>query len=527
MRKLFFIVGGLAVVLGIALLAVQRQGPPPTLEGLYDEYYRRGPESGIRSPFNGVVLVARGDEIVFNQAYGRTEVNSGEELSIDARFLVGANAKPFTAVLALQQVGAGALDLGATVARYLPEFPDDISSHITLHQLLSHTSGLPRDADADEWDEVELRHEPGTEYGYSNFGYELVTAILESVTGKEQGDLLDEGIVVPLGLANTGFAGRDELDDLVTPGWSFRKHEFPVSILAPGDGRFDKRRMPRAGGVYTNAADMLRFIRALQSHELLTPELTETMLTPGLDGNAYGWFRNHQEYFVRNPAAPLYSHHGRIAGHNTVAAFYDDGTTAIVLANVDPLGTIDLLTSTYLAAHGVGEATLDVKHPSLSNRRAFRAAGGVEAFYAYYDTMSERAGYPIEPSSNFCAQVVRLLIRGEEYDEASSFVDTVLERWPPQTPGTLNGIGYAFLGRDRFEESIRVFRQNIELFPEDANARDSLGEAYERKGDLALARESYTQAVEIARANNDRLLSFYERRIASLDRTAAEPPATP
>ncbi len=164
-----------------------------------------------------------------------------------------------------------------------------------------------------------------------------------------------------------------------------------------------------------------------------------------------------------------------------------------------------------------------MKHPSLSNRRAFRADGGVTAFLAYYETMSERAGYPVQPTSNFCAQVVRLLIRAEDYDEASAFVDTVLERWPPPTPGTLNGIGYAFLGRERFDQAIRVFRQNIELFPGDANARDSLGEAYERKGDIDLARESYTHAAEIARENNDRLLSFYQRRIANLDEAAAEP----
>ena len=519
MRKLAYILVALLAIAVIVLVAVQRQQPPTTLEGLYDDYYRRGHQSGIRSPFSGVVLVAQGDEIVFKQAYGHADSDGTEPLDVDSRFLVGSNAKPFTATLVLQQVEAGVLDLGGTVADYLPEVPAEFGERITLHHLLSHTSGLPRDAD--EWDEVELGNEPGRAYAFSNFGYELLTAILEAASGKTYGTLLDGSIVVPLGLANTAFATREALADEATPGFSFRRHEFPVSIFAPGEGSLNVRRMPRAGAVYSTAADLFRFVRALRANELLSPEMTDRMLTPQLDGNAYGWFRNQQEYFLRNPEAQLYSHVGRLAGHNTVVASYDDGTTAIVLANVDPIDTVELLTSTYLAAHGIAAVPTDVKHPSLRNPRAFNRDGGVEAFLAYYDTLSERAGYPIQPSGGSCAHVVLLLIRDEAFQEADDFVDTVLERWPPTSPGTLNEIGYAFLRRDRFEDARRAFERNIGLYPEVANGYDSLGEAYELEGNLELARENYSKALELAQKNDDRSAGFYEFRITNVDEMIA------
>jgi CubicO group peptidase (beta-lactamase class C family) len=525
MRKILYILATLVAITVIALVAVQRQEAPKTLESLYDEYELRGHQSGIRSPFSGVVLVARDDEVVFKQAYGHADSEYNEPLDVDARFLVGSHAKPLTATLVLQQVEAEVLDLGGTVSDYLPEFPEELGQQITLHHLLSHTSGLPRDED--EWDELVLDHQPGDAYTFSNVGYDLLVTILEAASGKTYATLLDEGIAVPLGLTDTAFAIGDALTEAVTPGWSFDKHEFPVTIFAPGDGSFNERRLPRAGAVYSTAEDLHRFVRALRSNELLSQAMTERMLTPQLDGNAYGWFRNRQSYFLRNPEAPLYTHEGRLAGHNSVMAFFDDGTTAIVLANVDPLDTVELLTQTYLAAHGIAEVATDVRHPSLSNPRVFKRDGGTQAFLSYYATLTERAGYPVQPPGHFCGQVVQLLIRAEEFEEAVEFADIALEKWPPASPGILNDIGYAFMRRNRFDEARRYLERNIELYPDVSNGYDSLGECHERAGDLKLARKNYTRALEVGQANDDRLQSFYERRIVNIDEMIAGRATTP
>ena len=94
MRKLIYILVALAVLATVGLLAVRRQQLPKTLEGLYAEYHERGHQAGIRSPFSGVVLVARDGEVVFKQAYGHADSELKEPLDVDSRFLVGANAKP-------------------------------------------------------------------------------------------------------------------------------------------------------------------------------------------------------------------------------------------------------------------------------------------------------------------------------------------------------------------------------------------------------------------------------------------------
>lgn len=514
MRKLFYILAGLIVLAGVILLSFQRAGLPKTLDGLYAQYELRGHQAGIQSQFSGAVLVVRGEEVVFREAYGFADADQEEKLTVESRFLVGSNAKPMTALLVMQQVEAGVLDLEGTVVDYLPEFPAESCKRVTLHQLLSHTGGLPRDAR--EWADITLRHEPGSTYAFSNIGYNLLVAILEAATGKDYATLLNDGIVAPLGLKHTGFAEGAALEDEVADGIWFRKHEFPVAMFAPGEGSFTEAATPAAGAMYSSVDDLHRIVRAIRSNELLADTLTQRMLQPNLEGSAYGWFRNSQSLFQSNPGAPLYSHIGRLAGHNSVVAFYDDGTTVIVLSNIDPLDTIELLTHTHLAAHGTNETTTDLKHPSLNNPQAFRKAGGTEAFLKYYDDLSEQAGYAIPPSEGFCSQVVQLLIRDDSYDEAVEFADKAFAKWPPADDATLNEIGYVFLQHDRYAEARRYFELNVELYPETSNCYDSLGEAHEREGNLEFARENYTKALEIASRNNDRLAGFYERRLSSL-----------
>ena len=142
-------------------------------------------------------------------------------------------------------------------------------------------------------------------------------------------------------------------------------------------------------------------------------------------------------------------------------------------------------------------------------------------------TLSERAGYAVQPSASFCGQVVQLLIRGEEFDEAVNFVDIVLEKWPPSSPSLLNDIGYAFMRRNRFDEAQRYLERNTELYPAIANGYDSLGECHERAGDLGAARKSYVEALKLGQETGDRMAGFYERRIAGIDEALAEPATVP
>jgi CubicO group peptidase (beta-lactamase class C family) len=515
-RKFLFIVIGLGVAGALALLAYQRSGRPTTLEGLYDEYHARGVLMGIQSLFNGVVLVERDGEVILERAYGSTDPGRDESLTLDARFLIGAEAKPITATLVLQQVDAGVLALDGTVTDYLPEFPANPGQRITLHHLLSHTSGLPRDPV--NLEDIVLGGVPGARYDFSNFGYGLLVTILEHATGRGYGDLVETGIVAPLGLTDTGYAEGDALAAEVASGMGFEETPFPVALVTTGVGSFNDRRLPGGASFFTSARDLHRIVNAMRDGELLSTEMTERLFAPNLAGYAYGWARNREWAITMNPEAPLYTHVGRLPGYNSLVGLYDDGTTVIVLANVDPLDVATILHDTWLVTHGLEEVESTLSHPTLGSSKRFFKDGGVEAFLAYYEELSEHAGYEIEPDGNSCYQVVLLMITSDRFDEAIDFMNTSVDNgWFGADPETLNGLGYSLLQRDRLEHAQRFFERNVELFPEVANGYDSLGECYERQGNVEAARESYTRALELARASNDSTAGFYERRLAGLD----------
>jgi len=106
-------------------------------------YANKGHHNRIESPFNGVMLVAKNDKLLLKKAYGFADKEQKQALTTNTPFLIGSITKQFTAMLVLQQVQRGVLDLNKSVAEYLPYFPKDKGQKITIHRLLSHTSGLP------------------------------------------------------------------------------------------------------------------------------------------------------------------------------------------------------------------------------------------------------------------------------------------------------------------------------------------------------------------------------------------------
>lgn len=97
----------------------------------------------MQSPFNGVVLIEKEGKILFKQSYGYENIKSKSLLSTDSQFLIGSVTKQFTAMLVLQLIEQGKLSFDGTASDYLPYFPPIKGQHLTIHRLLSHTTGLP------------------------------------------------------------------------------------------------------------------------------------------------------------------------------------------------------------------------------------------------------------------------------------------------------------------------------------------------------------------------------------------------
>jgi len=175
-------------------------------------------------------------ELLWGQGYGYADIDSKKQVTLDTRFRIASISKTFTAVAILQMRDAGALSLDDPASRYLDWFDLKYESapEITIRNLLTHTSGLPRDShnpmwtecDAPAWDEFieALKARPPTrppydKFAYSNVGYSLLGGIIEQVSGESWADYLQRHIVDPLGMAETYPVPRPD-DPLLATGYS-------------------------------------------------------------------------------------------------------------------------------------------------------------------------------------------------------------------------------------------------------------------------------------------------------------------
>lgn len=150
--------------------------------------------------FSGTVLVARGDEVVFHKGYGQASIEHGVRNTPATVFQIASVSKPFTSAAIMLLKDQGKLDLRAPLSAVLPGYPG--ADKLTIHHLLTHTSGIPNINDFDDYDEIQrrphspaslvalfkdkpLEFEPGTRYGYSNSNYNLLALIVEKVSGRE------------------------------------------------------------------------------------------------------------------------------------------------------------------------------------------------------------------------------------------------------------------------------------------------------------------------------------------------------
>lgn len=218
-----------------------------------------------RQGFVGSVLVAKDGEIIYSRDCGFQE-----EPKAVPSYWIASITKQFVAagILLLQQ--RGQLDIHNSIAEYLPNVPVD-KSHITLFQLLTHTSGLPQMYAADDIADkekalesllsTELAFRPGEKFSYSNDNYNILAIILENVSGQGYEDFLRKEILVPAGMQSSGFWGepadsRAFVPPIVTP--------LSQISLQPNWG------FKGATGMRASVQDLFAWARLLESEKLLS-----------------------------------------------------------------------------------------------------------------------------------------------------------------------------------------------------------------------------------------------------------------
>ncbi|TCO09391.1 CubicO group peptidase (beta-lactamase class C family) [Natronoflexus pectinivorans] len=149
----------------------------------------------VNNDFNGVILVTKNTTTIYSKAFGYSDLESKTPLNIENQFVIGSISKQITAVLVLREYEKGNLQLDDKIIQYLPNIKQPWSNEVTIHHLLVHTHGI---VDLNKPLEFEL----GSQFHYSQLGFELLAQILDKVTGKTFNELSTE-LFTKYGMKNT------------------------------------------------------------------------------------------------------------------------------------------------------------------------------------------------------------------------------------------------------------------------------------------------------------------------------------
>ncbi|GAA0636169.1 serine hydrolase domain-containing protein [Brevundimonas lenta] len=233
---------------------------------------------GGSGQFTGGVLVAKGDTVLYRQVHGFADRSLGKPLELNSRFRLASVSKQFTAAAILKLQDDGKLSVWDPLCKWIQPCPP-AWERITLHHLLSHTSGVPDLMARPGWglrrvtpatveeltaDSMKygLQFEPGTKVRYDNAGYNLLGVVVEKASGQPLHDYLRTAFFEPLGMKDTGY--DDGMSDVVMgyanlAGGPTPQPDANVSIIFA------------AGALYSTLDDMLAWERALHGGHVLTP----------------------------------------------------------------------------------------------------------------------------------------------------------------------------------------------------------------------------------------------------------------
>jgi CubicO group peptidase (beta-lactamase class C family) len=421
--------------------------------------------------FNGAILVAEKGDVIYRRAFGKANFQTGANFTPEIPSDIGSLTKQFTAMAIMILAERSKLNYDDPVSKYIPEFSGSPHvSKVTLRHLLTHTSGIPDYGDlgiddsgltqkgliAAILEKEGLLSKPGQKYRYSNPGYSLLAIVVQRVSGKAFGDFLEQEIFEPVSMSNTFvYDGPGKKKALAAIGYDqFGQIDDGEPTAIPGDG-----------GIYSTVDDLLKWDQALYTDKLVHQSTLSAAFTPGKveeGSSTYGFGWNVTE----NGRDKYVWHTGSHAGFRAfVERRLTERVTVLMLTNKGNSKRVDINTAI--------QNILAAKPYVLPKR------SGAEKMY----------GTIHESGIQAAMQMYDALKNGKsgDYDLGES---------------ELNTLGYQLLyGDKRVSDAVAIFKLNTAEHPASSNAFDSLGEAYRRNGEKALAINSYQTAVKLDPTN--------------------------
>ncbi len=305
---------------------------------------------------HGVILIAEGGKLLFAQSSGMANIAWEIPNDIETRFRIYSMSKQFTAMLVLQLVEKGKIELDKSISTYLPYYRKDVGDKVTVHHLLTHTHGIEEGYDRlpsflifdptrqliEKYFSNKLAAEPGEKFKYSGLlGYILIGAIIESVSDRSYREVLQNNILNPLKMTNTHYLDYQTLIEKqasdyfrVSDGYVYRIQAYPVNA----DG---------ASCLVSTVEDLLLWDQALYTNKLLSDKFMKIYLSPHITEHApqyygYGWYISDTE----------------IAGQTKRIFYHSGGGTCFILRSVSDRYTIIILNN--LISNRLYEISLEI-----------------------------------------------------------------------------------------------------------------------------------------------------------------------
>jgi CubicO group peptidase (beta-lactamase class C family) len=439
------------------------------LIGAYTEYGK----------FNGSVLVAEKGNVIYKKGFGLADMEWNIPNQTDTKHRLGSITKQFTAMLIMQLVEQGKLKLDVPISTYLPDYPKKNGDIITLHHLLTHTSGIPnmtsfpgffKNVSRNAYSPAELvkmsadstlEFKPGERFAYSNSGYLLLGYIIEKVTGKSYEQVLQENIFTPLKMNNTGYDHHETL-------LKNRAHGYEKNGRSYVNSPFLDMSVPyAAGSMYSTVEDLYLWDQALYGNQLLRKENMDLLFAKHIPSGGghygYGWGIGELPLGNTQERIQTIGHGGGINGFNTQITRIPSDKSFIVLLNNTGGAPLNEMTSAIAAILYDKSYTLPKR--SVANALSGRIdKEGIPAALAYFEE--------IKASSDF-------------------YLDE----------NEMNRTGYEFLQSGKVKEAVAVFKLNTIAFPKSSNVYDSYGEALMALGNKTEALENYKRSVKLNPGN--------------------------
>ncbi len=447
-------------------------------------------ELSVPNGFSGAVLVSKKGEIILSKGYGWADRENKIPNTSSTVFNIGSVTKQFTASAILKLVEQGKIKTSDKISSYFIQTPTD-KRDITIHQLLTHTSGISNRTGGFRYDEAskklflkdffesELQSKPGTKHQYANANYIMLTAILESVSGQTYGSFLNDYLFEPSQMKSTGYKSINFNTERLAHGYYYSRTDEKWE-----DWGTTQQHLPYndkhwysigKGDIHSTVEDLYKWHIALKNNVVLTSNTRASQETSHVAENdkmtsyyGYGW------------AISKSNRDTKIVAHNGSNGLYfadfvryiDDDVVVIYITNAF-LG----IESEYVARE-ISKMIFDKNYNPLPISK--------NIYELIHEFMKANPSINAEKLPDFLKKELK-----------SEFNDHTI----------LNQLGYSRLKKeDKPDWALELFKLNVKLFPEDGNLWDSLGEAYLKYNQKEKAIKSYTKAVELGSEGSKKAL---------------------